>query len=219
MIRSTSLPPSLLPPSPPAALPPAPRQRHFSPSSKLQLYISLIAPTSRSCFKYCGQHKESAREIQAAVDMLKSLEWEEIRKEKFSITPIAIFESFVRLAESMISREAAEKQRRQQWLAEANEEAPEQDTSAIPLSTNTADKYGVDLEEFKLKTGKKPLHWQSSDFVVAFVCVFLCKRIHLSISVHILCAVVDAVNTNLIVGTSTDTTSTEMSPHPLPLYA
>ena len=109
---------------------------------------------------FIRHHQEFAQEIQAAVDMLQSLEWEEIRKEKFSITPIAIFESFVRLAESMISREAAEQQRRQQWLAEAAEETSEQDEAAIPLRSNTADKYGVDLEEFKMKTGKKPLHWQ-----------------------------------------------------------
>ena len=116
-------------------------------------------------------HQEFANEIQTAVELLKSLEWEEIRKEKFSITPIVIFENFVRLAESMISREAAEKQRRQQWLAEAAEEVPEQDEGTIPLSINTADKYGVDLEEFKMKTGKKPLHWQSLEFVASLPCL------------------------------------------------
>ena len=72
------------------------------------------------------------------MDLLKSLEWEEIRKEKFPITPIAIFENMIRTTESLISREAAERQRRRQWLAENADEDGECDTSTIPLHTNTA---------------------------------------------------------------------------------
>ena len=49
--------------------------------------------------------------------MLKSVEWENIRADKFPLTPIALFESFASTAESLVSKHAVETKRRQQWLS------------------------------------------------------------------------------------------------------
>ena len=102
---------------------------------------------------------EFADEIAKAVGMLKSVEWESIRKDKFSLTPAALFTDLVRTAESLISRQAAEIIRRQAWLSAEVE--PEVDR-AVPIAASTADKYGVDLEEFKMKSGKKPKKWKEA---------------------------------------------------------
>ena len=53
---------------------------------------------------------------------------------------------------------AAEDTRRQQWLAAA--EVPDEDRQ-IPVVAGTTDKYGIDLEEFKMKTGRKPKGWKT----------------------------------------------------------
>ena len=102
---------------------------------------------------------EFVQEISKAVDMLKSAEWDDIRKEKFFLTPPALFSDLVRTAESLISRQAAEITRRKEWLgADAD---PEQDRD-VPIKPSTADKYGIDLEEFKMKTGRKPREWKKA---------------------------------------------------------
>ena len=51
--------------------------------------------------------------------MLRSVEWENIRAQKFPLTPIALFESYTSTAESTVARHAAEIQRRQEWLSSA----------------------------------------------------------------------------------------------------
>ena len=76
--------------------------------------------------------------------MLKSVEWETIRTEKFPLTPIALFESCTSTAESLVSRHAAELKRRQQWLSSALEEhGDESQRQPVPIIASTADKYGV----------------------------------------------------------------------------
>ena len=76
--------------------------------------------------------------------MLKSVEWDSIRIEKFPLTPIALFESFTSTAESLVSRHAAEMKRRQQWLASAlAEDGDESKGQPVPIIASTADKYGV----------------------------------------------------------------------------
>ena len=53
--------------------------------------------------------------------------------------------------------------RRQQWLsagpedASASEEAP-----PVPVQASSRDKYGVDLDEFKMLSGKKPREWKKA---------------------------------------------------------
>ena len=84
------------------------------------------------------------QEIQKAVEMMKSVEWESIRTEKFPLTPIALFESFTSTAESLVSRHAAEMKRRQQWLASAlAEDGDESQGQPVPIIASTAGKYGV----------------------------------------------------------------------------
>ena len=76
--------------------------------------------------------------------MLKSLEWESIRVEKFPLTPIALFESFTSTAESLLSRHAAEIKRRQQWLSSAEaEDGDDTRVQSVPIVTSRADRYGV----------------------------------------------------------------------------
>ena len=76
--------------------------------------------------------------------MLKSVEWESIRAEKFPLTPIALFESFTSTAESLVSRHAAEIKRRQEWISSAfAEEGDETQGQNVRIIANTGDKYGV----------------------------------------------------------------------------
>ena len=64
-------------------------------------------------------YPEFAQEISKAVSMLSSVEWEDIRKEKFFLTPRALYDELARTADSLNSRMAAEDTRRHQWLAAA----------------------------------------------------------------------------------------------------
>ena len=95
--------------------------------------------------------QDDAKEIRKAVEMLKSVEWKVIRAEKFPLTPIVLFESFTSTIESMISRHAAEINRRRKWLAhaqpvpEVEEEEEEAQTQSVDHITSTTDKYGVAL--------------------------------------------------------------------------
>ena len=102
------------------------------------------------------------------------------------MTPPALFTEMVRTAETLLHRQAAEtvcctesmrahrsfttsspvnpKQacsrmiRRQEWLAATAPPEEGGDPEAAPASprAGTADKYGVDLEEFKMKSSRKP---------------------------------------------------------------
>ena len=103
--------------------------------------------------------QEFSEEITRAVGNLKSVEWEDIRKEKFFLTPPALFSELVRTTTSLISRQSAEITRRQEWLTAdlGIDEARE-----IPISEGSADRYGIDLEEFKMKTGRKPRGWKKA---------------------------------------------------------
>ena len=103
----------------------------------------------------------------------------------------ALFTEMVRTAESLLHRQSAETSdgqvrlastssplyrvlplvlpvsrmiRRQQWLsavapedASASQEAP-----PVPAQAPSRDKYGVDLNEFKMLSGKKPRDWKKA---------------------------------------------------------
>ena len=80
--------------------------------------------------------------------MLKSVEWKLIRAEKFPLTPIVLFDSFTSSIESMISRHAAEINRRREWLAHAEQPAVDEEeaqTQSVGVMSSTTDKYGVAL--------------------------------------------------------------------------
>ena len=85
------------------------------------------------------------QEIRNAVEMIRSVEWNDIRVERFPLTPIALFECLTSTAESLVSRHAAEMKRRQQWLSSALEEHGDDESQRqpVPIIASTADKYGV----------------------------------------------------------------------------
>ena len=99
--------------------------------------------------------------------LLKSLEWEGIRAERFSLTPPGLFTELVRNAESLLHRQAAELARRQAWLASPAEE--EVGDRHVPVAASTADKYGVDLDVFRMKTGRKPKGWARACNTAAWI--------------------------------------------------
>ena len=102
---------------------------------------------------------EFSQEITQAVGNLKSVEWEDIRREKYFLTPPALFSELVRTTTSLISRQSAELSRRQEWLTA---DLGVDEVREIPISHSGADRYGIDLEEFKMKTGKKPREWKKA---------------------------------------------------------
>ena len=86
--------------------------------------------------------------------MLKSVEWKLIRAEKFPLTPIVLFDSFTPSIESMISRHAAEINRRRQWLAHAEQPAVDEEeaqTQSMGVMSSTTDKYGVALHPTRME--------------------------------------------------------------------
>ena len=110
--------------------------------------VQSLVSVSVVCLLFCAT-QDDAKEIQKAVDMLKSVEWKLIRAEKFPLTPIVLFDNFTSTIESMISRHAAEMNRRREWLARAEPAAEEGEeeaqTQSVGLITSTTDKYGVAL--------------------------------------------------------------------------
>ena len=87
---------------------------------------------------------EYCAEITQAVGSLKSLEWEAIRAERFSMTPPALHSELVRNAESLLHKRASELIRRQEWLASpVEEDAGNRDVAVKP---GQADKYGINLD-------------------------------------------------------------------------
>ena len=94
--------------------------------------------------------------------MLRSLRWEDIRIERFSHTPLELFGNLVRTAEYQMMRHKTASDRCQAWLAEAKddpEESGKEDASESRVPAGTCDKYGIDLDVFKQKTGRKPQQW------------------------------------------------------------
>ena len=68
--------------------------------------------------------------------MLKSVGWKDIRDEKFPLTPIWLFEGLTSEAESLVSKHAAERKRRLQWLSSTF--ADDEDESTEPTRVSTA---------------------------------------------------------------------------------
>ena len=63
-----------------------------------------------------------AQECIRAVASLKLLEWDAIRRERFSFAPEGLFSELVNNAETLLTRQADEAERRQEWLAADQEE-------------------------------------------------------------------------------------------------
>ena len=94
-----------------------------------------------------------AEEIEKAVNEIKLVEWQAIRTERFSLTPEALFDDLVRIAQSLLNNSDGELARRRARLAECHAEA--EDINDTPLLVECSpqirplDKYGLDLDEFK----------------------------------------------------------------------
>ena len=110
---------------------------------------------------------EFADEIIKAVGIIKNLEWEDIRVERFNLIQPCLFTELVRNAESLLQRQAAELVRRQAWLASPVEE--EAGDCHVPAVASTTDKDGVDLNVFRMKTGRKPKRWAAAYKTVAWI--------------------------------------------------
>ena len=94
--------------------------------------------------------QDDAKEVQKAVEMIRSVEWKDIRADKFPLTPIVLFENYASTVESLISRHAAELRSRQEWLAPADQgenEEGEAENRNVCIFASNADKYGVVLFE------------------------------------------------------------------------
>jgi len=116
-----------------------------------------------------------AEEIYKAVDMLKIVSWDAIRRERFFLTPKGLYDELVRNAQMNLSRRDDEAVRRRGRLAAAHEDLPPTaepsggGASLQPL--HRKDKYGLDLNEFKQISDRRPKHFQ--------------RAIHLANEVHI----------------------------------
>ncbi len=100
-----------------------------------------------------------AEDIIGAVQEIKEVSWRKIHKDRFSLTPHALYGELVRTAESLLTRADAEAVRRQAFLAGST--ISEEATDLSP-TTRTVDKYGLDLDEFKDKSGKVPRGWNQA---------------------------------------------------------
>ena len=69
------------------------------------------------------------------MEILKSVEWRSIRDEKFPLTPIILFEDLTSEAESLVSKHAAERERRLQWLSSTFAGDEDESTEATQVST------------------------------------------------------------------------------------
>ena len=104
-----------------------------------------------------------AAELTAAVGKLRVCSWDAIRRERFNLTPPALFDELARTAEVLLGRRAGEAERRRLRLAAAApveaEGGEEEEQPPLPVAGRERDRYGLDLDEFKCRSGRKPRGW------------------------------------------------------------
>ena len=71
-------------------------------------------------------------------------------------------------ARCLLNKKAAEETRKREWLSE---ELGEVDNARVPLCHRSSDKYGLDLEEFKMKSGKRPRDWKQCVKIAEWICI------------------------------------------------
>ena len=101
-----------------------------------------------------------AEDLASAVEQVKVVTWDAIRRDRFSLTPDGLFEELSRSAAALMSRMDEESIRRNRILEKGPEEADAPDLSSP--SAFRKDKYDCDLDRFKQKTGKAPMHWNKT---------------------------------------------------------
>ena len=68
----------------------------------------------------------------------------------------------------LLNKRAAEELRKREWLSE---DLGEVDHSRVPLRPRSGDKYGLDLDEFKMKTGRKTREWKQCVKIAEWICI------------------------------------------------
>ena len=127
--------------------------------------LVLAKETAINLSKYREAHEDSHDGLgifcdacHKAVDSVKSLDWETIRRDKYSLTPESIFNELARNAENLIRRHKAEQKRREAELNEAGEEDAEEPDDVQQIDVD-GDKFGLNLDKFQQKMNKRCYHW------------------------------------------------------------
>ena len=94
-----------------------------------------------------------AEDLVSAVEQVKVVTWDAIRRDRFSLTPEGLFDELSRSAAALLSQVDAEAKRRKANLEKVPEDADAPDLS-LP-NPFPEDMYGCDLEMFKQKAGKQ----------------------------------------------------------------
>ncbi len=127
--------------------------------------LVLAKETAINLSKYREAHEDSHDGLgifcdacHKAVDSIKSLDWETIRRDKYSLTPETVFHELARNAQNLIRRHKAEQKRREDELNEGGGEEEEEPDDVQHIHVGE-DKYGLSLEKFQQKMNKKCYHW------------------------------------------------------------
>ena len=112
-----------------------------------------------------------AEEIIGAVGRLRIVSWEAIQRERFSLTPLGMYNDLCRNAQILLERHTSDAARRQSRLAgfepdeqpqdEGTQESEEMGEISRPQQPRKRkkDRYGLDLDVFKNISPRKPHHW------------------------------------------------------------
>ena len=101
-----------------------------------------------------------AEDLASAIERVKVVTWDAIRRERFPLTPEGMFDEVSRSAATLLSRIDGETARRRAGLREPAEEADAPDLSLPDFFPK--DPFDCDLDKFKQKTGKAPLNWKKT---------------------------------------------------------
>ena len=130
-----------------------------------------------------------ADEIFRAVNSLKQVTWDAIRRERFFLTPRGLFDELVRNAQTHMSRHADESARRQARLDEDDEKSEPPDM----MTQDSAHEYAhhlpeirprdslINLDVFKNKNRRRPHNWQRA---VRQASEVLLDEMHVLLSLH-----------------------------------
>ena len=106
------------------------------------------------------------QDIEGAVRMMKVVSWEAIRKDRFSLTPQALFDELVRNTQFILSSWSGDTTRRQVRMRaplDEEERADPEEVGEVPEEKlRPSDKYDLDLDgEFRTKKFQKRFrHWE-----------------------------------------------------------
>ena len=108
-------------------------------------------------------------ELIGAIDKLKSLDFEVIRREKFKQTPQSVFSEFVKGMEHAVKRGKEEEKRRLALLNEDVGVANDVQSDVPNLRPCGEDKFGCNPDGYHNSRGIKPDNWATAMRVVEVV--------------------------------------------------